>query len=58
MPRDLRVFTRKDVDLMEALASLARHQPDEKCAAHLVQPAEDLARRLRDTLPIETEDNG
>lgn len=38
--------TRADAQTLYALASLARHQPPSKRAAHLVARAEDLAKRI------------
>ena len=55
MPRDLPLFTRKDVLLCEALASLAEHSEDRKRAAHLVMPARNLGARIALALPDEPE---
>lgn len=46
-------FTRADVHLLRALASLASVQPEERRAAHLVPRAEDLARRIEASIPAE-----
>lgn len=38
--------TRADAHLLFALASLARHQPPAKRAAHLAEKAEEMAQRI------------
>ncbi len=42
--------TPADVALLRALASLARHQPETKRAAHLAGKAEELAKRMETDL--------
>ena len=49
----LPLFTRKDVGFCHAVASLCRHLPPEKRTAHLLDQAEDLARRIGEALPAE-----